>query len=371
MYDLIVIGGGPAGSAAAITAARTGARVLLLERGKYPRHKVCGEFVSPESLGILKILLEETQFFKSQKKLTRIGRGRIFVDRSVLEMFIDPPAASIARIDLDSALWNAALTADIDARQQQSVQNVAGNGPFVVSTGTDQFEARSVINASGRWSNLSASKSQGTNGSGPKWLGLKAHFAGLAVSPSVDLYFFQAGYCGVQPLGMDDDEHETRMNACAMVRSDAASSLAQVFSLHPALHKCSRQWRQISEAVATSPLLFRKPDPLCDGMLLAGDAAGFVDPFVGDGISLALRSGAMAGSCLQAFFTGKASLNQARQEYRRKYELDMLPVFRSSSRIRRLFSLPSVVRIPLAHLFQHTPALTRYLVRKTRGTGET
>src|SRR5271167_3512726 len=57
MYDLIVIGGGPAGTSAAITCSRSGARVLLLERGHFPRHKVCGEFVSAESLGLLADLL--------------------------------------------------------------------------------------------------------------------------------------------------------------------------------------------------------------------------------------------------------------------------------------------------------------------------
>jgi flavin-dependent dehydrogenase len=57
MHDLIVIGGGPAGTSAAITCARSGARVLLLERGRFPRQKVCGEFVSAESLALLADLL--------------------------------------------------------------------------------------------------------------------------------------------------------------------------------------------------------------------------------------------------------------------------------------------------------------------------
>ena len=57
IYDLIVIGGGPAGCAAAITAAQEGASVLLQERGRFPRHKVCGEFVSAESLHVLEKLL--------------------------------------------------------------------------------------------------------------------------------------------------------------------------------------------------------------------------------------------------------------------------------------------------------------------------
>ena len=59
--------------------------------------------------------------------------------------------------------------------------------------------------------------------------------------------------------------------------------------------------------MSTSPLIFRQPQPERDGMLMVGDAAGFVDPFVGDGISLALRGGALAAHCLGSFFSGKAS----------------------------------------------------------------
>ena len=360
MYDLLVIGGGPAGAAAAITAARLRAQVLLLERGKYPRHKVCGEFVSAESLGILTSLLQQTSFLKSRSEPPpKITQGQLFIDRSVLKTPIDPPAASIPRIELDAALWNAAIAAGVDARQQQSVHSITGGGHFIVSTETDRFEAKSVINASGRWSNLSTAKLD-TNGSAAKWLGLKAHFSEPLISTSVDLYFFEGGYCGVQPLG------EKHINVCAMVRSDVANSLAQVFSLHPALKDRSSRWKQLTDVVATSPLIFRKPNPVCDGMLLAGDAAGFVDPFVGDGISLALRSGVMAASSLQGFFAGEHPLAEARQRYCLKYRRELLPVFRTSSRIRRLFSLPAAVRVPLAQFFQHAPALTRYLVQKTR-----
>ncbi len=80
MYDLIVIGGGPAGTSAAITAARSGARVLLLERGRFPRHKVCGEFVSAESLDLLAALLD-SQYAALQHDAIRIPRARLYLDR--------------------------------------------------------------------------------------------------------------------------------------------------------------------------------------------------------------------------------------------------------------------------------------------------
>src|SRR6201984_3209605 len=135
MYDLIVIGGGPAGAAAAITAARKGMRVLLLERGYYPRHKVCSEFVSSESVDLLANLLNTTNTSPAMiQKAIRIGHARLFSHDRILHANIVPPAASIARIELDSALWDSAERNGVEARQGFTVQNVRGRGPFQVAT---------------------------------------------------------------------------------------------------------------------------------------------------------------------------------------------------------------------------------------------
>jgi menaquinone-9 beta-reductase len=370
MYDLIVIGGGPAGTSAAITAARAGARVLLLERGRFPRHKVCGEFVSAESLDLLANLLDsDSRTLLSDA--VRIARARIFLDGHMLQTVTDPPAASIARLDLDAALWKSAIGCGVDARQQTTVQSIAvqsiaGDGPFYVKTVDETFEARAVINASGRWSNLTMQPSHG-NGGGVKWIGVKGHFAESSPSESVDLYFFEGGYCGVQPVDLrTEDSHHGRVNACAMVRADVASNLPEVFARHPALAERSRQWALLSDPVTTSPLIFREPQPEKSGILMVGDAAAFVDPFVGDGVSLALRGGSLAAEYLAPFFKKEISLQDAVQAYRLKYQASLAPVFRASSGIRRLLGLPRPVRKPLLFLFGKTPSLTRYLERKTR-----
>jgi flavin-dependent dehydrogenase len=99
---------------------------------------------------------------------------------------------------------------------------------------------------------------------------------------------------------------------------------------------------------------------------MTGDAAGFVDPFVGDGVSLALRSGTLGAECLIPFFAGRISLRQAACDYRSAYERRLAPVFRTASRIRRMLSLPQSVRIPIFRLLEKMPAITRYLVRRTR-----
>lgn len=361
MYELIVIGGGPAGTSAAITAARNHARVLLLERGRFPRHKVCGEFISSESLGLLAKLLASRDDRLLQKAI-RISQGRVFIDGRVLRASVQPAAASLARLDLDQALWDSAQACGVEARQQVTVQKADGAGPFLLHTSDGQFVSRAVINASGRWSNFTPPKVQADK----KWIGLKGHFAEPSPLASVDLYFFAGGYCGVQPVGLSGECNGTRINACAMVRADVVSTLPEVLRLHPALRERSAQWQPLSDPVSVAPLCFGKPRPLRDGVLMAGDAAGFVDPFVGDGISLALRSGALAAECLASFFTGAVPLEAAACRYEEQYQKQLATVFRASSRIRAMLRWPRAVRAPVVSLLSNSPAAMSYFVRNTR-----
>jgi flavin-dependent dehydrogenase len=329
-YDLIVAGGGPAGSACAITAARKGARVLLVEKSCFPRHKVCGEFVSSESLRLLAALLEGDLF----QALPQIASARIFLDGKMFAVPVSPPARSIPRFNLDSALLTAAKNCGVNIRQESTVTNVNAGETFKVELGSHTVTARAVVNATGRWSQLTRFDAAG----GKKWVGLKAHFTEWQPAPSVDLYFFASGYCGVQPVD------ENVINVCAMVRADAATSLDEVFALQPELWRRSRGWEQRFATITTSGLYFRKPETSDRGMLLAGDSAGFVDPFVGDGISLALQSGALAAQNLLPFLAGRSSLTDVHRQYGRAYRERLAPAFRNAARIRRLLSAPGWVR---------------------------
>jgi flavin-dependent dehydrogenase len=365
-FDLAVIGGGPAGTSAAITAARTGACVLLLERGRLPRQRVCGEFVSAESLALLAGLLEQTAPDLLRQAI-RIPEARLFFDGRALAAPVDPPAASIARFDLDFALWQAAEQCGVVTRTEMAVERIVRDDFFYLTTNAGEFHVRAVINATGRWSNLRRQSLAEESNSTKKWLGLKAHFSEPAPNPSVDLYFFEGGYCGVQPVTVADNASSTgRINACAMVRSDVARSLKEVFAQQPQLAERALHWQPMTEAVSTSPLIFRDPELIDNGILLAGDAAGFVDPFVGDGISLALRSGALAAECLMPFLSSHGSLAAAASQYQREYRERLLPVFRNSSKLRRLLGLPRLVRRAVGHLLETTPAVSRLLVRLTR-----
>jgi len=355
-YDLVVIGGGPAGCAAAIAAKRRAptARVLLLEKGTYPRHKVCGEFISPEALGILGMLLDEDQ--PAVAKALAIDTARLWIGNSRVELPLEPPAVSLPRYDLDALLWAAAQTAGIDCISQVAVQEVHGTDPMRVGAGSREFTSRAVINASGRWSTLSPKPPTGRT---EKWIGLKAHFAEERPPQSVDVYFFAGGYCGVQPVSAG------AINACAMVRADVATDLNTIFGLHPSLAQRSQVWIPITPTVATSPLIFQAPCATRNRLLLAGDAAGFIDPFLGDGISLALRSGMLAGQAVAPFLEGTIELEAALVAYRDAYRKQLASAFSRAAMLRRLLSLPRAVRAPLVTLAR-APGIAQLLFRATR-----
>jgi flavin-dependent dehydrogenase len=350
-YDLIVVGAGPAGSACAITAARAGAKVLLLEKDRFPRQKVCGEFVSPESLVLLHGFLDDGRF----RSCPQVVSSRIFLDNKILKLPVSPAAQSIPRFDLDPALFAAAQNAGVTACEGVAVGEVQRDGVFHVHTSESTYAARAVVNATGRWSKLTHFDVAGKD----KWIGLKEHFTEPSPPQTVDLYFFSGGYCGVTPVGANS------VNACAMVRADAAHTLEDVFTKEPRLFQRSRAWQPLFPPVTTSPLYFREPETESDGMFLAGDAAGFIDPFAGDGISLALQSGTLVAQSIVPFLRGSCALEQAHQQYRAEYRKRFAPAFRNAARLRSALAAPRWVR-SAALAFAAVPGVGKMLVRGTR-----
>ena len=376
-FDIIVAGGGPAGIAGAITAARSGARVLLVERGRYPRQKVCGEFISAESLGLLGSLFAELPEAKDAlARAPRIERARVFVGEQSFEAPVAPAAASLARYDLDAMLWQAAQKAGVHAREQAEVigarsprtmldanheqTKLYGQTLRLRLNGTvSEISARAVINAAGRSSRLAP------QASGERWIGLKAHFrVGSDAQLTTDLYCFRGGYCGVQPVRCGG---ETLINACALVHADSARTIEEVLAADPHLRETSRAWEKACDTVTTGAVSFRDPQTERDGAFLAGDAAGFIDPFVGDGIAIALRSGAMAGEITARVVRGEVTLEEAHRTYAQRYHAAFDGAFRNARRLRRMLELPSIPRAALMALMK-VPGVAGLAVKATRST---
>jgi flavin-dependent dehydrogenase len=311
---------------------------------------VCGEFVSAESLQLLESLVGS-----KKRNYPEIESARLFLGKRIITLPVKPAARSIPRFELDAQLFAAARQTGVCALETTPVRDVRWNGLFVVETPSQKFTSRCVTNTTGRWSQLTRKESLPQE----KWIGLKAHFCEAAPSQSVDLYFFTDGYCGVTPVSSNT------VNACAMVRAGSARNMDEVLGKHPELAERSRGWMQLFSDVTTAPLYFRRSLTRDRGMTLAGDSAGFIDPFAGDGISLALHSGALAAESMLAALKGNSTLEEAQARYQTEYERRFAPAFRSASRMRALLALPPWLLSTLARAAELGP-VGNLLVRSTR-----
>ena len=167
-FDLAIVGAGPAGSSCAITAARLGASVGLFEAKDFPRHRVCGEFVSAESLDVLAGLLQDVPAAeRTFQTAPVIGRTRLLLGQRVIEAPVAPPALSISRYDLDALLWDAARRAGVAAHPNCEVIGSDGDGPFTLQASCGSVKAKALIVAAGRWSQFTADRTlqRGPSGS--------------------------------------------------------------------------------------------------------------------------------------------------------------------------------------------------------------
>jgi flavin-dependent dehydrogenase len=346
-FDVAVIGAGPAGSAAAIRAARGGRKVLLLEAGHYPRDKVCGEFVSPEALALLRgLLASRAEPLDWQPAITHV---RVFLHGKCLQAALDRPALAVPRLLLDSELWMAAKAAGAEVFDRTLATAIhAEKEGFAVETTAGRLAATAVIDATGRSSRLRFPiRHAGKRGA----IGLKAHAQAEVCDHRLDLYFFCGGYCGVQPIG------NRQVNVCCLVAPQRATSFGEVFDSCAELRARSADWAFCTQPVVTSGLVSEPGAPEANGILRAGDAAGFIDPFVGDGIALALHSGALAGQiCCTA------------AKYASAYRERFAGVFRRAAAVRWMIGLPSWLQRAMCFA-GGAQALLPMLVRQTRYRG--
>ena len=374
-FDLLVVGGGPAGAAIAALAATRGARTLLIEKDSFPRDKVCGEFVSAEGCAVLgRLGLLPTVIAKGAMPMDAClladAKGR-----SVKAALPDLPRAGrtawgISRAVLDDVLLRHAASCGVTVRER-----VVATSPFledgrvtgvitraVDSGGGDEaVKATLVIAADGRRSMLQRALHPAIGDplttSPRSWFGFQAHFPDRTggLSRRIELYVFDGGYAGLGPIEGD------RLDLALIARVDALNACGNApqrlfeerMLANPLLAErlgndppCSR-WKTIG------PLRFNVRAPASRGAIFLGDAAGTIDPFSGEGMSNALRGAELAlPFVMDALSSGGLSPAAARawsSVWRRAFA----PVTRRARLFGRIFQHPrpaalaiSLLRLP-------------------------
>lgn len=352
--EVIVAGAGPAGTLAAIILSRAGARVTIFERTRFPRHKLCGDTLNPGALSVLALYLPPARLEPCSLPLDgmlltgpggvtvrgRYGRGRV--------------GRAITRRELDVMLLEHALAAGAQVEDETAVtapiRDAAGRvkGVTVQSRGGRQRDraARVVIAADGRTSRLARAAGLARHPQRPRRWAIGGYFEQVDGTTDCGEMHVRAGhYLGVAPVPSG------LTNACLVVPhhrggpglGDPQAALLAALAADGMLARRFARARLVAPPQVLGPMAVEVGGAGVPGMLLAGDAAGFIDPITGDGLRFALLGARLGAEVALAVLGGALDEMTAAQELAARRHAAFANKWRFNRAIRRLVASPPAV----------------------------
>ncbi|MFN8488434.1 MAG: NAD(P)/FAD-dependent oxidoreductase [Caldilineaceae bacterium] len=373
MYDALIIGAGLAGSSLAAALASHGWDVLLVERDHFPRHKVCGEFLSPEvqrSLQALGLHADVAALapapVQHARLVTQTGR--------VVELPLPGCAWGLSRYAMDRALataaeqrgatlWTGATVKDYQCTDNGYVVQVRKSEEMI------NVPTRALIAACGRHSQAALPPKERPLARDQQFVGVKCHYAGVIMPAQVELFLFPGGYAGINPVEQD------RVNVCLLASYPAFAQagkrvdkmLTAAAYANPALGQRLAEGQARSETAASvAPVDVYRPAAPWTGIACIGDAAVMIPPFCGDGMAMALRSAELCAPLAHAFLQGTLSLDGWAATYQKIWHAEFDQRLRIARLLQRALNIPwlSNLGVDIGRLM---PSLGAYLVQATRG----
>jgi geranylgeranyl reductase family protein len=373
--DVIVVGAGPAGSIAALVLARAGARVRLIDRARFPRDKLCGDTVNPGALQVL----------------TRLGIDGAARDGLAVDgMIVTGPSGvrcegrygaehqgrALRRQTLDRRLLASAIHAGASFDEGVLVQGPLMDGTRVrgvrVGDGhSHSLTASFVIAADGAASRLARALKLSAHCDRPRRWAVGAYFENVGEARSGallgEMHIRPDRYIGVAPL------ESGVTNVCVVTADrealrDPAALLCGTLRSDSVLAPRFARARTIEKPVCLGPLGVDNTSCGVPGLLLAGDAAGFIDPMTGDGLRFAFRGGELAGlGALSALETGTFDAARWLADQRRR---EFRPKWRFNRVLRTLVASPRAMTVA-GSAARQWPSVIERIVQYAGDTGIT
>lgn len=320
-YDCAIAGGGVAGLSLAILLARSGKKVVLFEKETYPFHKVCGEYISNESVPFLEALGIN---FKEQE-LPEISQLALSSPSGILiKRPLDIGGTGLSRYELDNQLYQLALKEGVTVYDGTKVRIVVfKDNTFHITTDAKEITARTLAGAFGKNSNLDIQLNRDYKSKKDQnlFIAVKHHIRADFDKSCVEIHNFENGYCGLSAI----EDGKINMSYISKIsnlkkQGSIAEMEKNILSRNPHLKKYFQEAEFIFEKPLTiSHLYFEIKEPVTQHILMLGDAAGNIAPLSGNGMSMALQSSKLAHAVLVDYLNNKITPEEMESRYSESY----------------------------------------------------
>lgn len=318
--DVIIIGGGLAGLTGAIHLSKKGLNVTLIEKSEYPRHKVCGEYISNEILpyllwldiDVLQLDPEKISTFEFTTQNGKIARTKLPLG-----------GFGISRYTLDNILYQKALSNGCTIIKETVTDISFDNDEFSVTIPNQILSAKLVLGAFGKRSNIDQFLSRDYITKKSPWLAVKAHYFGNTPDDVVALHNFNGGYCGVSKVENDI------INICYLADYATFKKYKNIEEYQKNVLYKNKYLKSVFEncnlifdkPLTISQISFDKKQPVENHILMIGDSAGLIHPMCGNGMAMAIHSAKIASEMILDYHSGKIeSRNLLEKSYAKQWK---------------------------------------------------
>jgi flavin-dependent dehydrogenase len=366
--EVIIIGGGLAGLTSAIHLSKLGLEVTVIEKNNYPKHKVCGEYISNEVLPYLNWLDLNIANLKPTN-ITNLefstANGKTI--KSVLPL----GGFGISRFTLDEYLYKKAHENGCTILQDNVENIVFENNQFIVTTAEKNIlKSEIVIGAFGKRSTIDQKLNRDFIQKKSYWLAVKAHYSGNFPNDSVGLHNFKGGYCGVSKVEKDI------INICYLADYETFKQFKNideyqksVVSQNPHLKVIFEKSKLLFEKPLTiSQISFEKKQTVENHILMIGDTAGLIHPLCGNGMAMAIHSAKIVSELVEKYYTNEI---KSRKELEEKYIQEWNFNFKKRLKIGRLLAnllQKQKLSAALMRILIIFPFLLSKIIKNTHGT---
>ncbi|MDA9250856.1 NAD(P)/FAD-dependent oxidoreductase [Flavobacteriaceae bacterium] len=367
IFDVIIVGGGLAGLTSAIHLSKREKRVLLIEKNEYPKHKVCGEYISNEVLPYLNSLGIDP-ISEGAKKITKVHISTI--KSNLIKGELPLGGFGMSRYFLDNLLVKKARLNGVQIlKDTVDSINFKKESFTIITKNSGVFQSKITIGAFGKRSSLDQKMNREFIKKKSPYLAIKTHVKGLFPQNLVALHNFKGGYCGVSKV------ENNAINVCYITEyrsfkkhKNITDFQEQVVFKNEHLKKIFKESTPVFEKPLTiSQVSFQTKNPIENHIIMCGDTAGMIHPLCGNGMGMAISSARLASTRILQFLNGEIKTREGlEKQYFRDWNKEFKIRLKTGHFIAWLFRNQTISQIAYS-ILKRTPSLLPKMIKFTHG----